>query len=231
MESAEVRIAGPGLRPAGARGLRHDPGAAELPARPGCRRDRGGAGRSSFRVCAEAGAAPAGGDGAGEVHLLHLARRCRAATSASSSFRTSWRSASSCPRGMHATWRWAASMRLVSRDHRAVQGLHQHAEIQRLPEPAHGRDPAGAAQPEDRDPDPHGKEMQDVAENGVAAHWLYKQDEAGGPTAGGREAVRLGVGPAGDPGQLARRPTTSWRTRSSRTVFRPGLLLHAERAS
>ena len=43
----------------------------------------------------------------------------------------------------------------LSGDRRAVQGLHLDPEIEWLPEPAHRRDAARAAQPEDRGPDPH----------------------------------------------------------------------------
>ena len=47
------------LRATGAGGLRHHPGAPELPARAGRGRDRGGASTELVRVCTEAGAAPA----------------------------------------------------------------------------------------------------------------------------------------------------------------------------
>ncbi len=49
-------------------------------------------------------------------------------------------------------WRRAFGL---SGHRRAFQGLHLDAEVERLPKPAHRRDLAWAAQPEDRDSDPH----------------------------------------------------------------------------
>ena len=61
-------------------------------------------------------------------------------------------------RGTHARAMLHGARRRAQRlsgDRRPLQGLHQHAEGERLPEPAHRRDTAPPAQPEDRSADPH----------------------------------------------------------------------------
>jgi len=81
-------------------------------------------------------------------------RRCKNATSSSSSSPTSWPSASSSL-ARRLLRRLGGRARRLSGDRRPLQGLHLHPQGQRLPEPAHRRHLARAAQPEDRGADPH----------------------------------------------------------------------------
>ena len=56
-------------------------------------------------------------------------------------------------------------------------------------------------------------EMNDVAENGVASHWVYKAPDEQGRRQRGA-ALPLGAGPAGNPRRLRPRRMSSWKTPS-----------------
>ena len=116
----------------------------------------------------------------------------------------------------------------VSGDRRPLQGLHLDAEVERLSEPAHRRDAARAAQPEDRDPDPHRRDEQHRGERRRRALGLQG---AGQEDRQARSAAfPLGAGPAGDPGEFRGAGRVPGEHQAG-TLPGPGVLLHAEGAA
>ena len=110
--------------------------------------------------------------------------------------------------GGRACW-WS----MTRRRRRAVQGLHLDAQGERLPQPAHRRDVARAAQPEDRSADPHRRHARHRRERRGRA--LALQAEPDAPADERSAEIPLGAGPAGDPRELAGARTNSSRTPSS----------------
>ena len=129
------------------------PGAAELPPRPGRGHHRGGAGRAGAGV-PRWRRLGGGGERAREEPLLHLGEdaaaqyRLRATVGHHGVPRRR-----AHPGGvLHGAGRSACEL---PGDRRALQGLHLDAQVQRLPEPAHRRHAAAAAQPKNRGANPH----------------------------------------------------------------------------
>ena len=103
----------------------------------------------------------------------------------------------------------------------ALQGLHLGSQAQRLPLAAHRRDRTRSASASRSRSAP--SEMQDQAERGVAAHWIYKQ---GGPSTDAPQYAWL-RSLHRHPRQGAERRGIP-RAHQARDVPGPGVLLHAQ---
>ena len=225
------RAAGPVLRRAGARAQRHHTRPAELPARPGRRRDRGGATRAGPAL-RRRGRAAGGGHRAREVALLHLGEDAEAQRRFRAVVRHHGVPGHGADPGGLLRGAGRGARRLPDH-HRPVQGLHLHAEGQRLPEPAHRRDPALAPQPEDRGADPHAGDARRGRQRRRRALVLQgarrvcsgrgRLRRGGGPG----QAAALGAGPAGDPGEF-HRPGRVPREHQARALPGPGVLLQPQ---
>ncbi len=133
------------------------------------------------RTCAasasDAGVAGDRGDRAGEVARSRSGRRCSGATWRSSSCPTSWRSASWCRRARPATWRWARCtppIQVIAGRFKDYISTPKSNGYQSLHTGVTLREPRN----QKIEVQIRTHEMHDVAENGVAAHWLYKQPDA-----------------------------------------------------
>ena len=210
MDCGEDRAADTGFRAIGAGSVRHHPGSVELPARPGCRRDRRGPGgtqaclRGRRRKCGRGG-------GAGEVALLDLGEDASAECRVRAALRHHGVPHRRADQGS-VLWRAGRGALVVSSDCGAVQGLHFYTEIEWLSEPAHRRDAARAAQPEDRDPDPHRRHERRGRERRCSALGLQ-----GSRQEVGREAICKGSGGCRTcwrSWRIRQRRMSSWKTPS-----------------
>ena len=99
----------------------------------------------------------------------------------------------------------------LSGDRRALQGLHLDPEIERLPEPAHRRHAARAAQPEDRGADPHRRDERHRRERRRRALGLQAARRA---STDGRTQRFRWVQDLLEILDNSRVPTSSWKTPS-----------------